>query len=192
MNDQAWFNRIALIAVVTVIASAGVATYLGQSSAGSPRAAPAAAGPGHLYLTYAFNAGNGLDQVFPANFTVASHVPVFISITNYDNGTNPIPMMNAQVRGTVGPVNRMMMGSMMGGSTFWSLSSDAITHTFTMMSGSNLNVPIPPAADLSHPSVLTFVAYFNSTGAFQWMCLAPCDGTAMVSLGFMTGTVTVT
>lgn len=190
MNDQSWFNRMALIAVLTVLATAAVAAYFGHSNSTNAAAPSAAPVPATLYLTYAFNPGNGLDEVFPANFTVPSHMPVMVTITNYDNGTNPVPLANSQVAGTVGPATLRISESGTP-TTYTSLPMSNIVHTFTVIKGTPVNVPIPPAQDLANPSIVSFLVYFNSSGSFQWMCLAPCDNGAMMTPGYMTGTMTV-
>src|SRR5574337_778054 len=53
----------------------------------------------HIYLSIAFNPYSGLDEVFPANFTIPAGADVVFTITNYDNGTNPIPASLAVVTG---------------------------------------------------------------------------------------------
>ena len=139
----------------------------------------------HLYVSVAYNPFTGLDEYFPANFTVPANVPVIVTITNYDNGTNAVDPAFSVVKGTLGNVETA------NGQTVSSVPTDQIAHTFTLITGSyDLNVPIPAAQDTT-PTVVTFTAVFGTAGTFTWHCMAPCDGAAMTTPGFMTGTVTV-
>ena len=196
MSDQSWFNRVALGLTVVVLIGFAAGLGLGGAFPGTPgRTAPTAVtstSATQLYLTIAFNPGTGMDQYFPANFTVPAHQLVMITITNYDNGTNVVPSMASMVAGTVGNVAYLNgMGPSQDGS-FTQLSPNGVVHTFSVLqSPYDLNVPIPPSPSLSQPSVVIFSAYFNQTGAFVWFCQAPCDSAAMEAAGFMSGTVTV-
>lgn len=156
-------------------------------------AAPAvvsSAGSEHLYLTIAFDPYTGLDQYFPANFSVPQNVPVTITITNYDNGTNVLPEAFSHVLGTVGGTESVT-NTTLSGAALASIPTDQIGHTFTLISNPyDVNVPIP-AAQGTTPTVVTFSVVFSSAGQFEWHCMAPCDGAAMSTPGFMTGTVTV-
>ncbi len=147
-------------------------------------------GTDHLYLTIAFDPYTGLDQYFPANFTVPANVPVVITITNYDNGSNQIPPGFNQVSGTVGGTETVTNGTL-SGAALSTVAADHVAHTFTLDAAPyNINVPVP-AADGQIPTVVTFTVVFTSTGQFQWHCMAMCDGSAMTTPGFMMGTVTV-
>ena len=147
-------------------------------------------GTDHLYLTVAYNPFTGLDEYFPANFTVPVNVPVVITITNYDNGTNMIPTGGNRVLGTVGGTETVT-NSTMTGVPVASIPADLVAHTFTLdASPYNVNVPIP-AADYQTPTVVSFTVVFTTTGQFVWHCMAMCDDAAMTTPGFMMGTVTV-
>jgi hypothetical protein len=134
--------------------------------------------PPHLYLTVGFNFTTGEDQYFPANFSVPVDVDVILSITNYDNGTNPVSNSLGQVSGVVGGV------AIINGQTTSSIPGSSVSHTFTITS-LGLNVPLPPS------STVTFTLLIESPGVYQWHCMAPCDTNAMATPGFMQGTVTV-
>jgi hypothetical protein len=191
MRDQTWYNLVAISAIVGVVTVGAAALVVGSMPASG---APASAGPrtDYLYLTIAFNPSTGQDQYFPANFSVPSHTLVVVTITSYDNGTNPVPTSSATVHGTVGNQATMQEGKTGTPSTYSQLPLSHITHTFTMSQGGYaLSVPIPPAADLGDPSVVSFSAYFNETGNYGWLCLAPCDQTSMGVPGLMAGTVGV-
>lgn len=139
----------------------------------------------HLYLSVAYNPFTGLDEYFPANFSVPANVPVTITITNYDNGTNTVPAAYGQVLGTVGGTETV------NGVAVTSVAGDQIAHTFTIVSSPySINVPIPAAQDQT-PTVVSFTVVFATTGQFEWHCMAPCDDAAMTTPGFMTGAVTV-
>ncbi len=154
--------------------------------------APAAPGPEYLFLTIGFDYATGLDKYFPANFTVPTHTPVLVTITNYDNASNPVPAAVANVQGTVGGVETMQAASAAEPMVMTAVPANDVAHTFTMDSGGYaISVPIPAANSLADPMRVTFTAYFNITGAFDWHCLAPCDSSSMATPGYMRGTVTV-
>ncbi len=132
----------------------------------------------HLYLTVGFNFTTGEDQYFPANFTIPSDVNVVVTITNYDNGTNPVPDFSGKVTGTVGGT------ALINGQSLTSIPGQNVSHTFTIAT-LGLNVPLPPS------STVTFTLLSESPGSYQWHCMAPCDANAMATPGFMEGTLTV-
>jgi hypothetical protein len=129
----------------------------------------------HIYLSMAFNPYNGLDEVFPANFTIPAGADVMFTITNYDNATNPVPDSFAVVTGV-----RDVTGAATSGSD--------VTHTFTIHA-LGINVPVPPAQGRK-PAIVTFIAHVDVRGDYAWMCMAPCDAVAMATPGFMQGTMT--
>ncbi len=132
----------------------------------------------HLYLTVGFNFTTGEDQYFPANFTIPADVNVVITITNYDNGTNPVPDQYGVVTGTVGGI------ATIDGQTVSSIPGHSVSHTFSIMQ-LGVNVPIPTS------STVTFTLIIEQTGSYQWHCMAPCDPKAMSTPGFMEGIITV-
>ncbi len=149
-----------------------------------------ASGTDHLYLSIGFDPYTGLDQYFPANFTVPANVPVVITITNYDNGTNAVPAAYANVAGTVGGTESITNASV-SDTAVTSVPTTQIAHTFTLTAAPyDINAPIPSAQGRT-PTVVTFTVVFTSAGQFVWHCKAPCDMSAMMTPGFMTGTVTV-
>jgi len=165
---------------------------IGGAMLARPSSTPATAttGTAHVYLTVAYNPYTGMDEYFPANFTVPANVPVIITITNYDNGTNTVPSYYASVRGTVGGTETVTDATA-ADATLTSVPATEVAHTFTIMSGSlDVNVPIP-AAQGTTPAVATFTLQFSQPGLINWHCMAPCDGYAMSTPGFMTGTITV-
>ncbi len=134
--------------------------------------------PPHLYLTVGFNFTTGEDEYYPANFTIPADVNVVVTITNYDNGTNPVPDPVGRVTGTVGG------SAIINGQTVTSIPGASVSHTFTVMA-LGINVPIPAS------STVTFTIRPEGTGTYQWHCMAPCDPNAMDTPGFMQGTLTV-
>ncbi len=184
------------MAIVTVLGvfAGSLATWgvapLAFSGAGG--AGPVSVGPYPLYLTVAFNPGSGHDEYFPANFTVPAHVLVVVTITNYDNATNPVPSADGVVTGTLGDTETILNVSFPNGLVESTVNGTDISHTFTVATGGyQLNIPVPPAASLSVPTTVTFETYFNITGSFVWHCLAPCDMWSMMTPGYMMGTMTV-
>ncbi len=134
--------------------------------------------PPHLYLTVGFNFTTQEDEYFPANFSLPLDTDVFVTITNYDNGTNPVPDSAGAVTGTVGT------NVQINGRTVTSVPGASVSHTFTVPS-LGINVPIPAS------STVTFTLLVESPGVYDWHCLAPCDANAMRTPGFMEGTITV-
>ncbi len=134
--------------------------------------------PPHLYLTVGFNFTTGEDQYFPANFTIPLDTDVIVTITNYDNASNPVPDSAGAVAGTVGGTAQI------NGKTVTSIPGADVSHTFTVPS-LGINVPLPVS------STVTFTVLVEAPGAYAWHCLAPCDANAMATPGFMEGTLTV-
>ncbi len=181
---------VVAIAVVLLIGlvGGGLAGYMSRGLLPGP----VVTGQEYLFLTIGFDYATGLDRYFPANFTVPTHTPVLVTITNYDNASNPVPAAVAAVQGTVGNVETMQASSAAEGMTMTAVPAGDVAHTFTMDSGGYaMSVPIPAANSLADPMIVTFRAYFNITGAFDWHCMAPCDASSMATPGFMRGTVTV-
>ena len=179
MNDRAYFNTVAALAVLAVLVAGGV----GLVASGSPAAAPtpAAAHPYYLNLSIAINATNGWPQYSPANFTVPKG-EIVVTIVDHD-----MPMSwsgcGCVVAGTVG--NREYVN----GSATGQVPSGNVAHTFTVPA-LHINV-LSPAQ-----STVTFTLWLNQTGQFPWMCLDPCGsngytGAPMGVPGYMTGTMTV-
>lgn len=142
----------------------------------------------YLYLVIATDPATGFDAYLPANFTVPAHVPIVVTITNYDNGTNAVSDANARVRGTIDGAMTVL-----GEGTVTRLAASGVSHTFTIegVPGGAINVPVPPATDAAHPAVVTFTIRFDAPGTFTWMCYAPCDENSMGLPGRMAGLVTV-
>jgi hypothetical protein len=193
MDDQKWFNSVALAVAATLVV--GVLLGLGLTLPGSDPAPPPAPVTGivdHLYLTISFNPTTGMDQYFPANFSVPSHTPVIVTITNYDNGTNVVSPSDASVIGTVGGTELVTSSGSPSAVSMGNIPLDRIAHTFTILQGPyDLNAVIPASVNLSNPSTVQFEAFFNSTGQFDWNCMAPCDPGSMMTPGLMTGILTV-
>jgi len=165
---------------------------LGGAMLARTNSPPAAGTTGtvRVYLSVAYNPYTGLDEYFPANFTVPANVPVIITITNYDNGTNTVASDYAIVRGTVGGTE-IVTDATAADRSVTSVPATDVAHTFTIMSGGlNVNAPIP-AAQGTTPTVATFTIQFSQAGLVYWHCMAPCDDQAMSTPGFMTGTITV-
>jgi hypothetical protein len=167
-------ERLLILGVVVPIALIGGAILMESVE---PQGHTITSSP-HLYLTVGFNFTTGEDQYFPANFTIPSDVNVIVTIRNYDNGTNPVPDLSGRVAGTVGGT------ALINGQSVTSISGQNVSHTFTVAS-LGVNVPIPPS------SSVTFTLLIEPAGVYQWHCMAPCQANAMVTPGFMEGTLTV-
>lgn len=180
-------GTLLLVAVVVLSLGALGGGLLGHAAAPQTVSTPT---PEHLYVTIAFNPYSGLDEYFPANLTVPANVPITITITNYDNGSNVVPAEYANVTGTVGGTETLTNATASGASVTSILPTE-VAHTFTLMEAPyQINVPVP-AAQGTTPSVVTFTVVFTTAGQFTWHCMAPCDPVSMVTPGFMMGTVTV-
>ena len=187
LSRGGWVLALAVVVLVGLVGG-GLVGYMSRGLL----PAPVVPGQEYLFLTVGFDFATGLDRYFPANFTVPTHTPVLVTVTNYDNASNPVPNAAAAVKGTVGNVVTMRDASAAQGMVMTAVPPDQVSHTFTMDSGGYaINVPLPVASSVTDPMVVTFVAYFNITGTFAWHCLAPCDEISMVTPGFMLGTVTV-
>ncbi len=181
-------SAIVMVGTVLLIMGVLVGGILGHLSAPTVVTKADAA---HVYLEIAYDPYTGLDKYFPANFSVPANVPVIITITNYDNGTNRVDAPFNQVMGTVGGTETVTNATA-SGADVTSIPANQVAHTFTLETAPyNLNIPVPAAQDTT-PTVVTFTVVFTTTGQFQWHCMAPCDDAAMTTLGFMTGIVTVT
>ncbi len=186
-------RRPALVAALVVTLLIGV---LGGSIVGylvrGPTTTEALPSTEYLFLTIGFDFATGLDKYMPANFTVPTHTLIIVTITNYDNASNPVSAPANAVAGTVGDVMTIQASSQVAGMVMGTVPATQVSHTFTMSGGPyTINVPIPAANSLADPVRVTFRAYFNVTGTFDWRCQAPCDTLSMNTPGFMRGTVTV-
>ncbi len=195
MSESSWYTWVAagmaLVVVVGLVAGLGIGSGYGAAKAGSSGSGGSSA-PAYLYLTIAFNPQNGMDQYFPANFSVPANTPVHVVVTNYDNGVNTVPSQYAQVQGVVGGTITWDNSSMAAPETAGAIPLSDLSHTFTLESqGYAINVPIPAATDAANPTTVSFTVEFNTPGTFTWNCMAPCDAGSMATLGYMAGTITV-
>ncbi|MCI4332227.1 MAG: hypothetical protein L3K01_00620 [Thermoplasmata archaeon] len=193
MSDQNWFNTVAIALAATVVLAFLIGLGLGSNTGTpGPTAAPSA-GPDHIYLTIAFNPATGMDQYFPANVSLPAHTLIIFTITNYDNGTNAVAPVYADTVGTVGGSDQVTYFGASSAESVSSVPMAQIGHTFTIAQAPyNLNVAIPASANLAEPTTVDFGAYFNTTGAYSWNCMAPCDPGSMMTPGLMAGIITVT
>lgn len=182
-----------MVGVVFILIGVLAGAIAGHLAA--PATASTVTGTQHLYLTVAFNPYTNLDEFLPANFTVTVGVPVIITITNYDNGTNPVNPYYASVLGTVDGTENVTNATL-ANAVVRSIPANQVGHTFSVYQGLSdaslpiINVPISPAQGQT-PTTVTFTVVFTSEMQYLWKCNAPCDGQAMASLGFMRGTITV-
>jgi hypothetical protein len=189
MRDSDWYTVLAGFFILGVLVIGAVAIVEESPGIyGSPKADPNS--PDYLYLTISFNPVTGNDEYFPANFTVPVDTLVMIIVTNFDNGTNPVPSLLRSVTGTVGDTELVTEGNPTTTTSVAALAPGSLSHTFSIMQ-IELNAPIPPAPSGSSPSVTSFGVYFNQTGTFDWMCQAPCNPVSMETPGLMSGIVTV-
>jgi hypothetical protein len=206
MDDNRWYTQTALvIAGVFVIAILTGLALGGAFSGTSPSTgAPVPSAPTYLYFTVTTSAATQYDTYYPANVSVPHGVPVIITITCYDNGSNPPPTALDSVIGTAGGTANFSFpnGSIQQLS---SLPASEISHTFTVtlpgVAGQLLlgagdpavNVPVPASSNGIAPAIVTFEVTFPNAGSrFVWRCDAPCDPYSMITPGFMIGAIYVT
>ncbi len=133
MSEQSWFNAVAIVLVLVVL----VGFLAGFGLSGNASSSTAGGGPAPTPATFnvsieiGWNPNTGLDEMFPANFTVPAGVPVKLVFNNYDTGVNMVVGM---------PMNT--------------------SHTFSIKS-LGINVPIPAALSNNTPTVTTFVYTFT-------------------------------
>jgi plastocyanin len=177
------------IGIVLVVSLATGIIWATRQYARSPSGgAPA---KDYVSLTIGLDPATGLDQYSPANFSVPAGVPVQFTITNHDNGTNPVANSVGVVRGTVDGTESLSLPGQ-AAQIITALPGNQVSHTFTVESGGvYVSVAIPAATSSSQPTVVTFTVVFGTPGSYVWMCMAPCDMQAMGVPGFMTGTITV-
>lgn len=135
-----------------------------------------------------------------------------LTIINYDDGGaaplgNPGSPDNSyyNVTGTVGGVMHIVNNtnvnstatssgiSISGGEVVNHIAVGNAAHTFTILNGSStlVNIPVPPS------SVVNAQLELTNSGTYTWQCEAPCGsgvdgwGQAMVTAGWMTGSVIV-
>ena len=198
------------VAGVVIGAMGLLALALGPTGLGLPKGAtspgpPSSAPPPPDYVDGTINGGcawgnapiNGSDQYTPANFTVPAHTLIILTITNYDNGQNPVLPGFEQVSGVLGNVEYANATPPLSwGTPTSAVSISDVSHTFTVMPNTygglpgGLNVPVPASEGPSGSSV-TVELYLNATGQVSWNCMAPCDTWSMQTPGFMAGTITV-
>ncbi len=185
-------TTLAVVVAVPLILGMLAGAVAGVMTAPPTVVASHATATDYVNLTVGFDFATGLDRYFPANFTVDAHAIVVITITNFDDGVNPVPSQLASVKGTVGGTETIRDASNPAGSVVTSVPDNTTAHTFTLMTDPyNLNVPIPAAKSPAEPLSVTFSVVFDTPGVFQWHCMAPCDNAAMTTPGYMTGFVTV-
>lgn len=136
-----------------------------------------------------------------ANITLPAYQLIDLTIINYDDGAAAVAPQYENISGTVGNHILILNDSMVnategsainvnGYQSVSSLPSSDIAHTFTV-SGINLNIPVGISA--TEQASL----YINTTGTFQWQCMAACGSGssgwagAMDTPGWMAGTITV-
>ena len=213
MRDQTFFNVIAAVGVVVVLAAFGMG-YVGASLA-PPIASPSGASTPESYSLTLIEAMNGhwnattSEPAFymlgsdgqlhsSANIALPSNTLIDLTIVAYDMPTPGVPSEFASVEGTVGGTMYLINGTtaQMGGSPMdWgqnvsSVPVGSVAHTFTIQ---KLGINIPVVG--MDTQVAQF--YLNETGTFTWQCMAPCGtdtsgwGGPMTAPGWMSGTIDV-
>lgn len=200
------WDNLALLLFVSVALVIGLGggwvagTHLTAPAPTASTPATTAPAPDYVYLQIKGGCAwcsapfNNSDQYTPANFTIPSHTLIVLTITNFDNGVNPVTPTATQVSGVLGGVEYQGAEPPSSwGTPQSSVPASSMSHTFTVSQTSSfggLNIPVPASTGPSGTSV-TVMLYVNETGALSWQCLAPCDNWSMGMSGFMSGTITV-
>lgn len=192
MTEQRWFNLVAVASVVAVLGAGALLFVAPTPSHASAAGAPTAATPTtYRSLSIVYNAAAGSYDYATRDLSVPVGVTVVFTITNFDPSTGTVPTSSAsRVTGTL--AGATLGSATAGGAHVTAISPGAVSHTFSMSNGFyHLNVPIPPAAGPSQPSVVTFSVVFSTAGTFDWGCVILC-GTPMSGMpDQMFGLVTV-
>lgn len=148
--------------------------------------------PTRISLSIEKNATTGLYGYVPASVHVPEGTLVEFTITNFDPENHTVSAPFCLVNGTFGGrMAYMMEGSGMGFGPMrsaGSLAPGGVSHTFTISSGGvHLNVPLPPAAGPSAPSVVTFTWLTPGPGEVVWHCEAADPEAASGGMGGMMG-----
>jgi len=190
MQDQTWFNGVAIAAVAAVLILGAGLFMVGGSGSPTPAGARTATLPQvDRTLAISFNAATGSYDFSTTSLQVPLNTKVTFTITNYDRGTAmlAVPWDN-HVVGTVGGTEQVTQGA--SSVTVSALSPEQISHTFTMFNAFyNVSVPIPPAAANGQPAVVTFSLVLTTPGTFAWGCVAYCG--TMNPLEKMAGTMDI-
>ena len=166
--------------------------------------------------SYFFLDDNG-SLVSSANIHVPANTKIQVTIINYDDGNDTVASSYLNVQGTL-PINGSQSNQMLVvrdeivNSTATphnktidvssnqklvvsSVSSDMISHTFTVLDVNKiidsstvtqvLNVPIEPS------STSSFLLTFTHSGTYHWACEVPCGDNAMGTAGWMEGSLIV-
>lgn len=191
MRDGTWFNLVAALLAVAIVAFGALAIVYPSSAGVAPATRPAAAPTVYRNLSITFDPSVGTFGYSTTQLAVPTGVAVVFTITNYDPSTAILPApTDAQVLGTVNDV--MTVGSGGTAVTVSAVAPSQVSHTFTLSNGAyHLNVPIPSAASTGHPTVVTFEAVFATPGTFNWGCAVLCGPGGMMARDAMYGTLVV-
>ncbi len=191
MRDETWFDLVAGLVVVAVVAMGAVA--IAFPAAGNPGVAkrPAVNSTVYRNLSISFDSANASYGFSATQLSVPAGVAVVFTITNFDPAIAILPAPSyAQVMGTVGGEMAVTTGGHT--TTVSSVTPGEVSHTFTLSNGAyHVNVPIPPASDTGAPTTVTFTVVFATLGTFDWGCAVLCGPGQMMNEGAMYGTLTV-
>jgi len=116
------------------------------------------------------------------NVTVPVNEPVTFVITNLDTALNLNYTANATLPFTI--YNDTASGQVPVQYSAGQSVKLAVSHTF-VVTGSNVNVPLPP------DTIVSFTVTFTNRGEYLYYCTAPC-GPGMNRVGYMEGYINVT
>ncbi len=192
MREQAWFNLVAVTAVLVVLAVGGLSLALAPKTP-TPTAGAASPSLATVYrnLSITYDPATQNYNYNTRGLSVPMDVQVVFTITNYDPTVGVVPAASAAVvSGTFGGPMLVHLGD--SSARVSQLPVGDVSHTFSMSDGFyHLNVPIPPAASLSTPSQVTFSVEFTTPGTFSWGCVILCGSDATGMPDEMYGLVTI-
>ena len=190
MNDQDWFNAVAVGLIAAVVVGGTFALLLVPSSAGTPTATRAASTPTvYRNLTVSYQPAEGQFDYTTLDLSVPLHTRVVFTITNFDTTSAALPNASvAKVSGTWDGTMTYTDGGVSAALT--QLPPGDVSHTFTLSNAFyHVNVPVPASASGAAPVRVVFSVVFNTPGTFTWGCVVLCGEGAMANA--MWGHITV-
>jgi hypothetical protein len=178
-----------IVLLLGVLVLAGVGLGASRTPVVAP---PAPTGPTVVHAVLEVRSVDGVDAVVSTPLVFPAGSLVEFTLVNYDTAAVGAPRSAAAVEGTFAAPVRVAEPASAPPQPLVALPPATVSHTFSLASGPyTLNVPIPPAATDSAPTVISFALYFNATGSFQWFCQAYCDDGGLGGTADMGGPVTV-
>lgn len=181
MNDQDWFNAVAVGLVAAVVVGGTFALLLAPSSAAPTPGRSASTPTVYRNLTVAYQSTEAQFDYTTLDLSVPLHTRVVFTITNFDPTTAALPNASAaQVSGTWDGTMTYTDGGV--SAALSQLPPGDVSHTFTLSNAFyHVNVPVPPSPGGAAPVRVVFSVVFNTPGTFTWGCVVLCGEGAMAN-----------